>query len=114
MKHGGDADTDAQVLWVGCDGQHGLGRRLEQQVVDQRLVVEGNVGDLGGQCEDHLEVPDRQEVGLLGVEPCACCGALAPWAVPVAAGVIGDPLMPAVGTGFDVTAQSRGAASLDR
>ncbi|MNL31995.1 hypothetical protein D3C87_1538170 [compost metagenome] len=48
VKHGGDADAGAQMLWVGRDGQHGLGRRLEQQVIDQRLVVEGDVGDLGG------------------------------------------------------------------
>ena len=48
MEHGGHADAGAQMFWVGRDGQHGLGCRLEQQVVDQRLVVEGDVGDLGG------------------------------------------------------------------
>ena len=32
---------------VGGDGEHRLGRRPEQQVVDDRLVVEGDVGDLG-------------------------------------------------------------------
>jgi hypothetical protein len=44
--------------------------------------MEGNVGDLGGQREDDMKVPDRQEIGLLGVEPGACRGALAPRAVP--------------------------------
>ena len=114
VKHGGDADADAQVLWVGCNGQHGLRCRLEQQIVHQRLVVEGNVGDLCGQREHDVEVADRQEIGLLGLQPCACRRALAPRTVPVATGVVGDPLMPAVGTGFDVTAKRSGAAGLDR
>src|SRR5690606_10930451 len=69
---------------------------------------------LGGQREDDMEVPDRQEIGLLGLQPCACRRALAPWAVPVAAGVIGDPLMPAVRTGFDVTTESSGTTGLYR
>src|SRR5690606_33800420 len=64
--------------------------------------------------EDDMEVADRQEIGLLGLQPCACRRALAPWTVPVATGVVGDPLMPAVGTGFDVTAQSSSATGLDR
>jgi hypothetical protein len=49
---------------IGRDGQHRLRRRLEQQVVDRRLVVEGDVGDLGRQREDNVEVADRQKVGL--------------------------------------------------
>jgi hypothetical protein len=114
MEHGGHADASAQMFSVGRDRQHGLGRSLEQQVVDRRLVVEGDVGDLGRQREDDVEVADRQEIGLLGFEPGACSGALAPRAVPVAAGVVGDPLMAAVGTGFDVATQGSGAAGLDR
>ena len=61
-----------------------------------------------------MEVPDGQEIGLLSFEPSACRGALAPRAVPVATGVIGDTLMAAVGTGFDVTTQGSGATGLDR
>jgi len=37
----------SQLLWDGREGQHRLRRRLEQQIVVQRLVVEGNVDDLG-------------------------------------------------------------------
>ena len=39
VQHGGDADAGAEMLRIGGDGQHRLGRRLEQQVVDHRLVV---------------------------------------------------------------------------
>ena len=36
------------------------------------------------------------------------------WAVPIAAGVVGDPPVAAVLAGLDVTAQGSGAAGLDR
>src|SRR3546814_8609591 len=91
-----------------------IGRRLEQQVIDERLVVEGDRGDLGRQREHDVEIADREEVGLAGLEPGACSSALAPRAMPVAATVVGDPPMPAVGAGFDMAAERGGAAMLDR
>ena len=81
MKHGGDADAGAKVLRVGGDGRHRLGRCLEQQAVHRRLVLERDVGDLGGQREDNVEVADRQQVGLALGEPGARGRPLAPRAV---------------------------------
>ena len=52
----GDADAHTEMAWVSSDGKHGLGGCLEQQVINRRLVVKGDVGDLGGDCEDHVEV----------------------------------------------------------
>ena len=75
---------------IGGDRQHRLRGRPEQQVVDQRLVLEGDVGDLGRQREHDMEVADRQQVGLALGEPGARRGALALGAVPVAAAVVGD------------------------
>ena len=46
MKDGEDADAGAEVLGIGRDGDQGLGRSLEQDVVDYRLVLIGDVGDL--------------------------------------------------------------------
>ena len=57
MEHGGNADARAETLRIGGNCQPRLGCRLEQKVVDQRLVLEGNVGDLGGQCEDDWKYP---------------------------------------------------------
>jgi hypothetical protein len=34
VQHGGDADTRAEVLWIGGDRDQRLGRGLEQDVVD--------------------------------------------------------------------------------
>ncbi len=114
VKHRGDADPGAEVPGVGGNREHCIGRGLEQQVIDQRLVVEGDRGDLGRQGEHDVEVADREEVGLARFEPGAGGGALAPWAVSVAAAVVGDPPMPAVGAGLDMTAERGGAAMLDR
>jgi hypothetical protein len=61
-----------------------------------------------------MEVSDRQEVGFSFGEPGSSRSALAPGAVSVAAAVVGDAPVPAVLTGFDVTAQCGGAAGLDR
>jgi len=61
-----------------------------------------------------VEVSDWKQVGLALGQPRARGGALAPWAVPIAAAVVGDPPVAAVFTSLDMTAQSRRAAMLDR
>jgi hypothetical protein len=37
VEYGGDADPGAQVLGIGCDGERGLGRRFEQEIVRSPL-----------------------------------------------------------------------------
>ena len=64
MQHGGDADPSAEMARIFGNRQHRLGRRVEQQVIDRGLVVERDVGYLGRQGEDDVEVSDRQQVGL--------------------------------------------------
>lgn len=87
---------------------------MEQQVIDRGLVVERDVGDLGGYCEDDVEVSDRQQVGLALGQPRARGGTLALGAVPVATAVVRDPPMATVFASLDMTSQGRGAAMLDR
>jgi hypothetical protein len=60
VEDGEDADAGAKVLGIGRDGDQGLSRSLEQDVVDHRLVVVGDVSDLGWQREHDVEVRDRQ------------------------------------------------------
>jgi hypothetical protein len=69
MQHGGDADPGAQMLRIGGDRQHGLGRDLEQQIVEDGLVLVGDVGDGRRQREHHMIVRHRQQVGLARGEP---------------------------------------------
>ena len=60
VQHGGDADAGAQMLGVGRNRDQRLGRGLEQQIVDHRLVLVGDIGDGGRQREHHMEVRHRQ------------------------------------------------------
>jgi hypothetical protein len=76
--------------------------------------LQGDVGDLGWQRKDDVEIPDRQQIGLALGQPGACGSALAFGTMPVAATVIGDPLMAAVRAGLDVTPKGGGAAMLDQ
>ena len=100
VEDGGDADAGAEVLRVSRDCHHRLRRRAEQQIVDDRLVLQGYVGNLGGKREDDMEVADRQQVGFTLGQPGARSGALAFGAMPIAAAVVGNALTPAVLTGI--------------
>jgi hypothetical protein len=114
VEHGGDADARAEVPRVSRNRHYRLRRRAEQQIVEDRLVLAGDVGNLGGKREDDMEVADRQQVGFARGQPDPSSGALALRAVPVAATVVGNALMAAVLTGIDVAAKRRRAAVLDR
>ena len=114
VEDGGDADAGAEVLRVSGDRHHRLRRRVEQQTVDDRLVLPGDVGNLGWKREDDMEVADRQQVGFALGQPGASSGALAFGTVPVAAAVVRNAPVPAVLAGIDVAAKGRRAAVLDQ
>jgi hypothetical protein len=54
VQHGGDADSGAEMLGVSRDRQHRLGGRPEQEIVDHRLVLIGDIADWRRQCEHHV------------------------------------------------------------
>ena len=64
VKHGGGSNARAKVSGIGSDGEQRFGRRAEQQVVDDRLVLVGDRSDLGRQRKDHVEIADWQQIGL--------------------------------------------------
>ena len=104
----------AEVLWVGGDRQQRLGRRLEQHVVDHRLVLVGDVGDRPRQREHDVVVRHRQQLGLARRQPVLCRRALALRAVPVAAGVVRDLAVRTLLAARDMSAERCRPAALDR
>ena len=96
MEHGGDTDTSAEMFGVGRDCENGLARGLEQQIVDHRFILIGEVSDWCREREDDVEVGHRQELGLALGKPLLCRCGLAFVAMPIAARVIGDPRIAAV------------------
>lgn len=69
MEHGGDAHAGAEMPEIGGDGSRRLGRGLEQQVVDRRLVLVRDGADRGRQGEDEMIIGYEQKLGLAGGEP---------------------------------------------
>ena len=69
MKHGGDADPCAEALGISGDGKRRLGRGLHQQVVDDALVLTGDVTQLARQRVDDVKIRHRQQLGFAVGEP---------------------------------------------
>jgi len=105
VQYGGEPDARAEVVGVRRDGDQGLGGGFEQQVIDDRLVVIGNVGDRSRQGENDMKIGHGQEFGPAVGEPLLGRGGLALRAVPIAAGVVADAQVGAVLAAFDMTAQ---------
>lgn len=114
MQHGGDADAGPEMLGVGGDGDQPLGRDLEQEIVDHGLVLLGDVSNDRRQREHHVIVRHRQQVGFAVGKPVLRRGALALWAMPIAAGVVGDRRVGAVRATRDMAAERCRAATLNR
>ena len=59
VQHRHEANASAEMLGISRDRERGLGRGFEQQVVDHRLVLIGDVGDCGRQRVHHMKVRHR-------------------------------------------------------
>jgi hypothetical protein len=101
------------MLRIGGNGDQRLAGGLEQDVVDDGLVVIGDVGDRGRDSEHHMIVRHVEEFGLTRREPVPGRLALALGAMAVAARVVGNKLVGAVLAAFHMAAESGGAAVLN-
>src|SRR6266853_396497 len=113
VQNRGDAKARAQMLRISRDCDCGLGRCLEQDVVDDGLVVKRDVCDRAGQRVNDVEVWRWEQLCFALFQPLPCRRALAFWAVPVAAAVVGDDRVGAIFAARNMTAEGRRAAALD-
>ena len=93
MQYQGESDPCTQMSGISRDGLQGLGGSPKQNGVDHRLVAIGEVTDRRWQGEHQVVILDRQQVGLARFEPAMSGATLAPGAMAVTAGVVGDLLM---------------------
>ena len=114
MQHGGGADARAEVLGIGGDRRQCFGGCAEQEVVDHRLVLQGDLADLRRQREHDVVIGDRQQIGLARLEPPLRRRALALRTMAVTTRIVGDPAVVAVLAAFNMAAKHRRAAGLDR
>ncbi len=113
VQHGEEADLGPEVLGIGGDLSQGGGGGLEQEAVDHPRVLQGDRVERRGQGEDDVEIRDRQEFRFAGLRPVGGGVCLTLGAVAIAAGVVGDPPVPAPVAGFDMAAQRRGPTGRD-
>jgi hypothetical protein len=113
VEDGGEADLGSQMFRIGRDGPKSGRDGLEEEVVNDLLVVEGEGAEGVGKCEDDVEVRDRQEFAPPGLEPFGFGQGLTLGAVPVAAGVVGDHLVVAMVAPIEMSPQGGGPALLD-
>ena len=109
-----EADLGTEVLGIARNLLERLCRRLEEKAVDDLLVLVADGSNLLRQCEDHVKILDRQQVGLALFQPSAGGRALARRAMSVPAAAVGDLGKSAVRTAPDVPSQRRRTAGLDR
>jgi hypothetical protein len=100
VQHQGHADASAELFRVGGKGEQGLGGSLEQQAVNHRLVVLGQLAEGGRQREGHRVVLDRQQLGLALGEPGFCQRPLTLGAVAIAAGNGARPITCLMGSAW--------------
>ena len=114
VEHRQEADFGAEVFGIGRHLLERLCRRPKQDAVHDAFVLECQGTDFFWQGKHHVEVGDRQQLGLPCLQP-GCAGyRLALRTVAVAAGVVLDPLVPAFVAALHMSAQFRGPATDDR
>src|SRR5215471_10257350 len=75
-----------RCLGSAANRDQGVGSDFQQQVIDDRLILIGDVGDWSRQGEHDMEIGHRQEFGLAVGQPLLGSGGLALGAVPVEIG----------------------------
>jgi len=113
VEHGEEPDAGPEEAGVGGHIEQGGGGGAEEEIVEDPRMSEREGPELVGQGEDHVGVGHGEHIGLALLEPVRLGAALALGTVPVAARVVGDLAVAAVGAGVDVAPERRGAAPQD-
>ena len=85
----------------------------EQEVIEDLLVLQRQLGELVRQGEDNMDIGDRQEFVLASCDPFIASSALALGAVPIAAAVKGDGAIATSRTLVAMAAECRSATACD-
>ncbi len=90
VEHAEESDLRPQVAGIASDLEQGFGAGVEEQVVNQTLVLQGQRSKLAWQGEDNMHVAGGQQLLLTSLEPASPGVALTSRAMPVSARVVGD------------------------
>ena len=97
VQHGQHAGLRTQVIGIGSHLEDGLGGTPQQQVVHNPAIGQRDRVEGIREREDQVEVRYREQLTGAGVQPPGRLRGLAGGAMAVAAGVVGNLLMPTPG-----------------
>ena len=66
----------SELLRISGNGSESLGRDLDQQSIDLRLVLVRDRTDCARKSENQVTISNRQQLGFTRRKPCRCCGPL--------------------------------------
>jgi hypothetical protein len=113
VQDGEETDIGAEMFGVARNGEQRFGGGAKQDVIDDRLILIGDGGQLRRHGEDDVEVFHWQEFAFALGKPLGALLALAFRAMAIAAGVVADACELALITLVDVATQGRGPAGLN-
>src|SRR6266849_3433769 len=88
VQHSEKADFRAKVSGIAGDFEKSFRTGVEQQIVDDSLVLQGQRRQPLGECEDHMDVARREKFLATRLGPTVAGSCLTLRAVAVAAAVI--------------------------
>ncbi len=112
VQHAEEADFGAEMLGITSDFDQCLSADTEQQTVDNLLVLECKGCQETGQGEHDVSVARREKFCLARLDPVLPGIGLALGAVPIAARVVRDGEISALGTLIQMPAESGRATAL--
>jgi hypothetical protein len=90
VEHTEETDFGAEMLGIASDLEEGFGAGLQQEMIQDFLVLQGERRQLMRKGEDNMDVARGEKFLTTRFEPTVTSVGLTLWAVPVPAAVVGD------------------------
>jgi len=114
VEHTEEADLGAEMFGIASDGEEGCGTGLQQEMVQEFLVLQGERRQFMRQGKDNMDVARGEKHLTTRLEPTSTGVGLTLRAVPVAAAVVRDGRTEAtVDALIEMPAQGGGATARD-
>ena len=108
-----ESDFRSEMFRIARDGEQCLRRGAEEDAINGLFVVKGKTSDLVRNCEDDMEVFDRQQFSPPAIQPFCPLRVLTFGAMAVTAGVVGNTRVIALAAFFGMASEHGGAAHLN-
>src|ERR1700737_1600829 len=113
MQDRKEPDLRSQVFGISSYLQKSFRTGAEQEVIEDLLVLQRQLGELVRQSEDNMNIGDRQKLILTSPDPLVASPALTLGAMAIAAAVKGDGAIAAARALIPMSAECCGTAACD-